>query len=114
VVVTPEDFVARDKNPMVMGTRAQELALYVVLDEPLAMVSDAPSACANQPGFRCIKEVPTTWDAIQVLNGEPGEFATVTRRHGDEWYMGGLTNWTSRDLRVSAISRKRHVQGGAL
>ena len=99
--VTREDFVARDKNPMVMGTRAQQLALYVVFDEPLAMVSDAPSAYANQPGFRFIKDVPTTWDAIRVLNGEPGEFVTIARRHGDEWYLGSLTNWTSRDLRIS-------------
>jgi alpha-glucosidase len=98
--VTREDFVARDKNPMVMGTRAQQLALYVVFDEPLAMVSDVPSAYANQPSFRFIKEVPTTWDAIQVLNGEPGEFVTIARRHGDEWYLGSLTNWTSRDLRI--------------
>ena len=44
---------------MVMGTRAQQLALYVVFDEPLAMVSDAPSAYANQPSFRFIKDVPT-------------------------------------------------------
>jgi alpha-glucosidase len=98
--VTREDFVARDKNPMVMGTRAQQLALYVVFDEPLAMVSDAPSAYANQPAFRFIRDVPTTWDALQVLNGEPGEFVTIARRHGDEWYLGSLTNWTSRDLSI--------------
>ncbi len=54
--VTPEDFVARDKSPMVMGTRAQQLALYVVFEEPLAMVSDAPSAYANQPEFQFIKD----------------------------------------------------------
>jgi alpha-glucosidase len=99
--VTREDFVARDKSPMVMGTRAQQLALYVVFEEPLAMVSDAPSAYANQPGFRFIKDVPTKWDAIQVLNGEPGEFVTIARRHGDDWYLGSLTNWTSRGLRIS-------------
>jgi alpha-glucosidase len=98
--VTPEQFVARDKHPMVMGTRAQQLALYVAFEAPLAMVSDAPSAYANQPDFRFIKDVPTTWDATKVLNGNPGEFATIARRHGDEWYLGSMTNWSSRDLRV--------------
>ena len=97
---TREEFVARDKNPMVMGTRAQQLALYVVFDAPLAMVSDAPSAYANQPSFRFIRDVPTSWDATKVLNGEPGEFVTIARRHGDEWYLGSLKNWSSRDLRV--------------
>jgi alpha-glucosidase len=98
--VTPENFVARDKHPMVMGTRAQQLALYVVFDEPLAMVSDAPSAYANQPSFRFIRDVPTSWDATKALNGEPGEFVTIARRNGGEWYLGSLTNWSPRDLRI--------------
>ena len=98
--VTPEDFIARDKNPMVMGTRAQQLALYVVFEEPLAMVSDVPSAYANQPAFQFIRDVPTAWDAIRVLNGEPGEFVTIARRHESEWYLGSLTNWTARELHV--------------
>jgi alpha-glucosidase len=98
--VTPEDFIARDKNPMVMGTRAQQLALYVVFEEPLAMVSDVPSAYANQPAFQFIRDVPTAWDATRVLNGEPGEFVTIARRHESEWYLGSLTNWTARELHV--------------
>src|SRR5271155_2019037 len=80
--VTPEDFVARDKSPMVTGTRAQQLALYVVFEEPLAMVSDVPSAYGNQPTFQFIKDVPTAWDTTRVLNGAPGEFVTIARRHG--------------------------------
>lgn len=97
---TREEFVARDRNPMVMGTRAQQLALYVVFEAPLAMVSDAPSAYTNQPSFQFIRDVPTSWDATRVLNGEPGEFVTIARQHGREWYLGSLTNWTARDLRV--------------
>jgi alpha-glucosidase len=100
--VTREDFVVRDKGPMVMGTRAQQLALYVVFEEPLAMVSDAPTAYANQPDFQFIKDVPTSWDATRVLNGEPGEFVTIARRHGEEWYLGSITNWTPRELRIRA------------
>jgi alpha-glucosidase len=98
--VTRDEFVARDKSPMVMGTRAQQLALYVVFDAPLAMVSDAPSAYANQPSFQFIRDVPTSWDATRALNGEPGEFVTIARRHGNEWYLGSATNWSARDLRV--------------
>ncbi len=98
--VTQENFVARDKSPMVTGTRAQQLALYVVFEAPFEMVSDAPTVYAHQPSFQLIKDVPTTWDATHVLNGEPGEFVTIARRHGDEWYLGSVTNWTARDLRV--------------
>ncbi len=97
---TLDSFVARDNNPMAMGTRAQQLALYVVYEAPFAMVSDAPSAYANQPAFQFIRDVPTTWDATRALDGEPGEFTTIARRHGNEWYLGSITNWTARDLRV--------------
>jgi alpha-glucosidase len=85
---------------MVMGTRAQQLALYVVFEEPLAMVSDVPSAYANQPSFQFIKDVPASWDATKVLDGNPREFITIARRHGDEWYFGSLTNWSPRDQRI--------------
>ena len=98
--VTEEDFIARDKSPMVTGTRAQQLALYVVFEEPLAMVSDVPSAYANQPAFQFIKDVPTAWDETRVLNGQPGEFVTIARRHGRDWYLGSITNATPRDLRI--------------
>jgi alpha-glucosidase len=98
--VTQEEFSARDKNPMVTGTRAQQLAIYVVFEEPFAMVSDVPTAYTNQPDFKFIKDVPVTWDETHVLNGEPGEFVTIARRNGNEWYLGSMTNWTARELRV--------------
>lgn len=98
--VTEDAFVGRDQSPMVMGTRAQQLALYVVFQTPIQMVSDSPQAYANQPAFKFIQDVPTEWDTTRVLNGEPGEFVTIARRHGNEWYLGSITNWTSRELRV--------------
>jgi alpha-glucosidase len=99
--VTENDFVGRDQSPMVMGTRAQQLALYVVFQTPFQMVSDSPQTYAHQPAFKFIHDVPTQWDSMHVLNGEPGEFVTIARSHGEEWYLGSITNWTPRDLRVS-------------
>lgn len=98
--VTEDEFEGRDTHPMVMGTRAQQLALYVVFQTALPMVSDAPQAYENQPAFQFIRDVPEAWDAMRVLNGDPGEFVTIARKHGDEWYLGSITNWTSRDLHV--------------
>jgi alpha-glucosidase len=97
---TEDDFVARDQSPMVMGTRAQQLALYVVFQTPFQMVSDRPQAYADQPAFQFIRDVPTQWDSMHALNGEPGEFVTIARSHGNEWYLGSITNWTPRDLHV--------------
>jgi alpha-glucosidase len=98
--VTEDGFVAQDKNPMIMGTRAQQLALYVVFQTPFQMVSDSPQAYAGQPAFKFIEDVPTQWDSMRVINGEPGEFVTIARRHGQQWYLGSTTNWTPRELHV--------------
>jgi alpha-glucosidase len=99
--VTEDDFVGRDQSPMVMGTRAQQLALYVVFQTPFQMVSDSPQAYANQPEFQFIRDVPTQWDSMHVLNGDPGEFVTIVRSHGKEWYLGSVTNWTPRELHIA-------------
>jgi alpha-glucosidase len=37
---------------------------------------------------------------MHVLNGAPGEFVTIARSHGKEWYLGSITNWTPRELHV--------------
>jgi alpha-glucosidase len=97
---TEEEFIGRDLNPMAMGTRAQQLALYVVFQTPIQMVSDSPQSYANQPEFKFIQDVPAAWDSMRVLNGEPGEFVTIARRHENEWYLGSITNWTPRDLHI--------------
>jgi alpha-glucosidase len=97
---TEDGFEARNTDPMAMGTRAQQLALYVIFQTALPMVSDSPQSYAGQPAFQFIKDVPVSWDATRVLNGRPGEFATVVRRHGDEWYLGSMTNWTPRTVNV--------------
>lgn len=98
--VTRENFIARDKEPMAPNTRAHELALYVVLESPLMMVSDYPEHYAGQHDFEFIKQVPTTWDEIRVLNGRPREFISVARRSGSNWYVGSITNWDVRDVKV--------------
>jgi len=98
--VTRDNFIARDKEPMAPNTRAHELALYVVLESPLMMVSDYPEHYSGQHDFEFIKQVPTTWDEIRVLGGRPREFISVARRSGSDWYVGSITNWSLRDLKV--------------
>ncbi len=54
-----ENFVQRSFMPMSLGTRAQELALYVVFESPFEMVSDYPEHYAGQKEFDFIKQVPS-------------------------------------------------------
>ncbi len=95
---TRADFVARNKDPMTMGTRAHQIALYAVFESPLQMVSDRPGAYKDQPAFEFIRAVPTTWNQTRVLKAEVGEYVSIARRHGKEWYVGTITNWTPREI----------------
>ena len=64
------------------------------------MVSDYPEAYQGQPAFQFIREVPTSWDETRALNGRVGEYVTVARRSGRDWYVGSITNWTPREIRL--------------
>ncbi len=96
--VTRDAFMARNLHPMVMGTRAQQLALYVIYLAPFQMVSDWPKSYQDQPAFAFIEHVPASWDESRVLNGLPGEYITMARRKGREWFLGSITNWSAREL----------------
>ncbi len=97
---TREQFKPREIEPMNQGTRAHQLAMYVVYEVPLGMLADYPEAYEGQPEFEFIERVPTVWDDTKVLNGEPAQYVTIARQHGDEWYIGGMTNWDERDVEV--------------
>ena len=87
--------------PMVFGTRAFQLAMMVVYESPLQVLCDTPYEYRKSPaGLDFLKIVPTTWDATKVLNAKVGDYVTVARRSGDEWYVGSMTDWTARALRV--------------
>jgi alpha-glucosidase len=97
---SPARFVPRSANPYVLGSRCHHLALYVIYENPMPMVSDSPSAYEGQTGFEFLKEVPTTWDETRFLDGQAGEFIVLGRRKDKTWYLGGITNGTGRELSV--------------
>lgn len=84
----------------VYSTLANQLALYVVLYSPLQMAADLVENYENQPAFKFIEAVPTTWDESHVLNGQIGDFVTIVRRKGDEWFLGSITDENPRLLIV--------------
>ncbi len=89
-------------QPMSQGTRCHQLALYIVLESPLNMLCDSPTHYEREPDYtRFVAEIPTVWDETRVLQGEVGEYIVTARRKGDTWYVGGITNWTARDVDVA-------------
>ena len=90
-----------NSEPMSQGTRCRQLATYVIFDSPLNMLCDNPSNYKREPECTAfIARIPTVWDETLGLDGKVGEYITMARRSGDEWYVGGLTNWDKRDITV--------------
>ncbi|GAA4314731.1 glycoside hydrolase family 97 protein [Compostibacter hankyongensis] len=93
------DFAAINDNPMSLGTRCQQLAMYVVFDAPLQMLADNPTAYENEKeSLDFITRVPTTWDQTIPLDGKVGEYVAMARRKGNTYFIGAMTNWTARDI----------------
>ncbi len=86
--------------PVVIGTRARTLAMYVVYENYLPMVADYPAAYRGQAGLDFLVGTPTTWDETRVLDGEVGAVITVARRRGDVWYVGIMTDGSARTVNV--------------
>jgi len=90
------------ERPMSQGTRCQQLAMYIIYEAPLQMLSDAPTAYIVEPDIlQFLKDVPTVWDETAALDGKVGDFAILARRSGNTWYVAGMTDWDPRSLEVS-------------
>ena len=96
-------------EPMSQGTRCHQLALYIVLESPLNMLCDSPTHYEREPDYtRFVAEIPTVWDETRVLQGEVGEYIVTARRKGNIWYIGGITNWTERDVEIDFEELQSH------
>ena len=94
-------FVVQYTRPLMLGTRCHMLAMYVVLENYLAMVCDYPAAYENQPGFEFIREVPTVWDRTVVPAAKVDEYVVIARKSKSDWYIGSINNHQPRKVLFS-------------
>ena len=98
---TPDQYSKHMIIRTAMGTRAHQVAMYVLYFAPLQMLASAPSEFKKYPDILSfVSSVPTTWDDTKVLCGEMGQYVMIARRKGDKWFVGALTNWDSRRMTV--------------
>ena len=94
-------FAAIFRRPMSQGTRCHQLAMYVVFESPLQMLSDSPSNYLREPEIMdFLGPVPSEWDETKVLDGRIAQYVAVARRNGKDWYVGAMTNWSPRELEL--------------
>jgi len=85
--------------PMSFGTRCHQLAMFVVYDSPIQIFSGNPSQGYNEPEFMSLLgSIPTGWDETTVLDAKVGEYIVTARKKNNDWYIGGMTDWTTRDF----------------
>jgi alpha-glucosidase len=93
------NFTPKFTRPESQGTRVHQIALYIIYESPLQMLSDSPSNyMKEQESTDFIVNIPVVWDDIKVLDGKVGDYLLLARRSGKEWFAGALTDWTSRDM----------------
>lgn len=96
---TPEKF--QNGTPaQVLGTRAMQLAEFVVFDSPFMVACDHPDNYKGRLGEEFLKKVKTMWDETKILNGQIGEYITSARRSGNDWFIGSLNNSEARTLEI--------------
>ncbi len=83
------------------GTVVAEVAKLIVSHGGLFVLPDVPEEYLKKDDlFDCIRQIPAHFDSFKVLDGEIGEYITVARQSGNNWFVGSLTNRESRELKI--------------
>ena len=114
---TENGFRNIEGQPMSQGTRAHQLAMYIVYDSPLQYFVGNPSQGFKEPEFmKFLGSIPTTWDETIVLDGKPGEYIVTARLKDGIWYIGAMNNWTEREVTIdlSTLGLKKYNLTGII
>lgn len=115
MVAGPMDYIpytthnAQKKNfrpvgeiPMGQGTRAHSIAQFVIYESPLQMLPDSPSDYYRERECtEFVSKIPVEWDNLKVLHAKIGEHTALARKHGENWFVGAITNWDAKSLDIS-------------
>ncbi|MFC5684041.1 glycoside hydrolase family 97 protein [Flavobacterium sp. MAHUQ-51] len=98
ISMQPEVYRSERPNSASIGTRAYQMALFVVFESGIQMLADNPSLYYREKECtEFITAVPTTWDETKVLKAKLGQYAIVAKRKANKWFIGGITNNAERE-----------------
>src|SRR5690606_15618783 len=74
------------------STEIFQLATAVLFQTPVQNFGITPNNLNEYPAsvIDFMKKVPTTWDETIHIDGYPGKYCVLARRHGDTWYVVGI------------------------
>jgi len=75
-----------------LTTDGFQLATSVLFQNPVQMFAITPNNLTNVPQFEIdfVKKVPTTWDETLFIDGYPGKYSVIARRHQNQWCVAGV------------------------
>ena len=83
------------------GTRCHQLSMFIVYDSPMQTFTGNPSEGIREPEFmELLGSLPTLWDETIIPDAKVGEYIISARKKGQDWFIGGMCDWTARDLTV--------------
>lgn len=84
-----KDNSSRNKR---LTTDAFQLATAVLFQNPIQPFALTPNNLTEAQPFLLdfMKQVPTTWDEVRLIDGYPGQYAILARRHKEQWYVAGV------------------------
>ncbi|MEO8713272.1 MAG: glycoside hydrolase family 97 protein, partial [Parafilimonas sp.] len=98
---TPQQFKPIWGKVMSQTTRCQQLAMFVVYDDPLPIFSGNPSQGYLEPKFmELLGSIPAGWDTTIILDAKVGEYIITARRKNNDWFIAGMTDSSARDINL--------------
>ena len=75
-----------------LTTDAFQLATAILFQNAVQMFGLTPNNLTDVPAFELnlLKQIPTTWDETLYIDGYPGKYSILARRHGSQWYVAGV------------------------
>ncbi|ANQ52698.1 glycoside hydrolase family 97 protein [Flammeovirga sp. MY04] len=96
-----EEFVPNWTRPGSQGTRAHQVALFVIYESGIQMLADSPSNYKKEHETTSfLAQIPVTWEDTKVISAKVGEYLIMARKNGDQWFIGGLTNNEEREMTI--------------
>lgn len=83
-----------------LGTRCHHLAQLVIFETGFQVFGDYPDNYRNGIGSALFPKITVAWDETKVLQAKVGDYVSITRRKGEEWFIGTITDWTARELEI--------------
>lgn len=98
---TKKTFRPIEEKVMSYGTRANQLAMYIIYESPVQFFSGNPSQGMLEPQFmELLGSIPTVWDTTIVTDAKVAQYIVTARKKDGDWYLGAMTDSVSRKLSI--------------